>query len=198
MAGSGVTELLSDWSKGDKCALDRLVPLVYDELRRIARHHLSREEPSHTLQSTALVHEAYLRLVDQNRVQWQNRAHFFAIAGQLIRRILVDHARRRHAGKRGGAAPSLVLDESLAAPSSNPVDLVALDDALNDLSALDVQQARVVELRFFAGLTIAESAEALGISPTTVQREWTIARAWLYRYLHFSNNPSAPSAGAVS
>ena len=198
MTGSGVTELLIDWNKGDKCALDRLVPLVYEELRRIARHHLSREEPSHTLQSTALVHEAYLRLVDQNRMQWQNRAHFFAVAGQLIRRILVDHARRRHASKRGGAVPSLVLDESVAAPSGNGVDLVALDDALNDLSALDVQQARVVELRFFAGLTIAESAEALGVSPTTVQREWTIARAWLYRYLHVSNNPSAPSAGAVS
>jgi RNA polymerase sigma factor (TIGR02999 family) len=198
MAGSGVTELLNDWSKGDKRALDRLVPLVYDELRRIARRHLSREEPSHTLQSTALVHEAYMRLVDQNRVQWQNRAHFFGVAGQLIRRILVDHARRRHASKRGGAQPSLLLDESVAAASDNNVDLLALDDALNDLSALDVQQARVVELRFFAGLTIAESAEALGISPTTVQRDWTVARAWLYRYLHSSNNTSASSADAVS
>lgn len=195
LAGSDVTELLNDWSKGDKHALDRLVPLVYEELRKIARYHLSREDASHTLQSTALVHEAYLRLVDQNRVQWQNRAHFFAVAGQLIRRILVDHARRRHASKRGGAAPSLMLDESVAAPSGNNVDLVVLDDALNDLSALDVQQARVVELRYFAGLTIAESAEALGISPTTVQRDWTTARAWLYRYLHSSGSPSS---GAVS
>jgi RNA polymerase sigma factor (TIGR02999 family) len=180
MAGTGVTELLIDWSKGDKGALDRLMPLVYDELRRLARHHLSLENPGHTLQSTALVHEAYLRLVDQDRVQWQNRAQFFAVAAQLIRRILVDHARQRHASKRGGAAQKLSLDESIATPQHKDVDLVALDDALNDLSRLDSQQAQVIELRFFAGLTIAESAEALGISPATVHRDWITAKAWLF------------------
>jgi RNA polymerase sigma factor (TIGR02999 family) len=180
MAGAGVTELLLDWNRGDKGALERLMPLVYEELRQLARHQLALELPGHTLQSTALVHEAYLRLVDQDRVQWQNRAQFFAVAAQLIRRILVDHARRRHAGKRGGDAPKLSLDESIATPQHKDVDLVALDDALNDLSRLDAQQAQVIELRFFAGLTIAESAEALGISPATVHRDWITAKAWLF------------------
>jgi len=179
---SGVTGLLIDWSKGDQQALDRLIPLVYNELKSIARRHLRRENSDHTLQSTALVHEAYLRLVDQNRVHWQNRAHFFAVAGQLIRRILVDHARRRLAGKRGGTLRRLTLDE-VASPSGSKVDLLALDEALTHLSAMDAQQARVVELRYFAGLTVSESAEALGISPATVQRDWTTARAWLYRQL---------------
>jgi RNA polymerase sigma factor (TIGR02999 family) len=180
MAGAGVTELLLDWNRGDKGALERLMPLVYEELRQLARRQLALELPGHTLQSTALVHEAYLRLVDQDRVQWQNRAQFFAVAAQLIRRILVDHARRRHAGKRGGDAPKLSLDESIATPQHKDVDLVALDDALNDLSRLDAQQAQVIELRFFAGLTIAESAEALGISPATVHRDWITAKAWLF------------------
>ncbi len=180
MAGAGVTELLLDWNRGDKGALERLMPLVYEELRQLARRQLAPELPGHTLQSTALVHEAYLRLVDQDRVQWQNRAQFFAVAAQLIRRILVDHARRRHAGKRGGDAPKLSLDESIATPQHKDVDLVALDDALNDLSRLDAQQAQVIELRFFAGLTIAESAEALGISPATVHRDWITAKAWLF------------------
>ncbi len=180
MAGTGVTELLIDWNRGDKGALDRLMPLVYEELRQLARRQLSLEEPGHTLQSTALVHEAYLRLVDQDRVQWQNRAQFFAVAAQLIRRILVDHARRRHAGKRGGEARKLSLDESIATPQHKDIDLVALDDALTDLSRLDAQQAQVIELRFFAGLTIAESAEALGISPATVHRDWITAKAWLF------------------
>ena len=183
MAGTGVTELLLDWSRGDKTALDRLMPLVYEELRKVARHHLSREESGHTLQSTAVVHEVYMRLVDQDRVQWQNRAQFFAVAAQMIRRILVDHARARQAGKRGGSATRLSLDESIAKPQQNDVDLVALDDALMDLSKLDPQQAQVIELRFFTGLTIAESAEALGMSPATVHRDWVTAKAWLFRQL---------------
>ena len=180
MAGTGVTQLLRDWSRGDKGALDRLMPLVYEELRRLARHQLSLEEAGHTLQSTALVHEAYLKLVDQDRVQWRSRTQFFAVAAQLIRRILVDHARRKHAGKRGGPATKLSLDESIATSHHKDVDLVALDDALNDLSRLDSQQAQVIELRFFAGMTIAESAEALGISAATVHRDWITAKAWLF------------------
>ena len=175
-----VTGLLVDWSKGDRGALDRLMPLVYEELRHIARRHLSAEDPSHTLQSTALVHEAYLKLVDQRRVQWQNRAHFFAVAAQMIRRILLDHARRRHAAKRGGPATRLTLEEGLLAPECREVDLVWLDEGLNALAELDLQQARVVELRFFAGLTIAEAAEALGISSATVRRDWVTAKAWLF------------------
>jgi len=180
MASGGVTGLLIDWSNGDRGALDRLMPLVYEELRHIARHHLSAEDVGHTLQSTALVHEAYLKLVDQRRVRWQNRAHFFAVAAQLIRRILLDHARRRHAAKRGGPATRLTLEEGLIAPRCRDVDLVSLDEALNALAELDPQQARVVELRFFAGLTIAEAAEALGISSATVQRDWVTAKAWLF------------------
>lgn len=180
MAGVGVTALLLDWSNGDRGALERLMPLVYEELREIARRHLSREDPAHTLQSTALVHEAYLRLVDQKRVQWQNRAHFFAVAAQLVRRILLDHARRRHAAKRGGAGTVLTLDEGLVAERQRALDVVTLDEALNALAELDAQQARVVELRFFAGLTIAETAEAMGISSATVQRDWVTAKAWLF------------------
>ena len=181
MAGQSVTELLIDWGHGNKNALDRLMPLVYEELRRLARHNLGLEKPGHTLQSTALVHEAYLKLVDQDRVQWQNRAQFFAVAAQLIRRILVDHARRRRAEKRGGETQKISLDESIATKQHKDVDLVALDDALTDLSRLDSQQAQVIELRFFAGMTIAESAEVLGISPATVQRDWVTAKAWLFR-----------------
>lgn len=180
MASGGVTGLLIDWSNGDRGALDRLMPLVYEELRHIARRHLSAEDPAHTLQSTALVHEAYLKLVDQRRVQWQNRAHFFAVAAQLIRRVLLDHARRRDAAKRGGPATRLTLEEGLLASRYRDVDLVSLDEALNALAELDPQQARVVEMRFFAGLTIAEAAEALGISTATVQRDWVTAKAWLF------------------
>jgi RNA polymerase sigma factor (TIGR02999 family) len=180
MAWVGVTGLLIDWSNGDRGALDRLMPLVYEELRNIARRHLSMEDSAHTLQSTALVNEAYLRLVDQQRVHWQNRAHFFAVAAQMIRRILLDHARRRSAAKRGGAATLLTLDEGLVATRYRNIDLVALDEALNALAQLDSQQERVVEMRFFAGLTIAETAEALGISTATVQRDWVTAKAWLF------------------
>lgn len=170
-----------DWSNGDQSALERLTPLVYTELRRLAARYLRRERTGHTLQSTALVHEAYLRLIDQNRVQWQNRAHFFGVAAQLIRRILVDHARNRNAHKRGAGAVKLALDEAIALPQQRDLDLVALDDALETLAKLDPQQARVVELRFFTGLSVEETAEVLQISPATVKREWTAAKAWLYR-----------------
>jgi RNA polymerase sigma factor (TIGR02999 family) len=177
-----VTQLLVEWQGGDKRALDRLVPLVYDELRAIAGRHLSRESPSHTLQSTALAHEAYLKLIGQRRVRWQNRAHFFGIAAQMMRRILVDHARHRTRDKRGGQAPTLSLDDALAVTEPEAdIDLVALDDALTSLERIDPRGARVIELRFFSGLTIEESAEVLGISPGTVKRDWNAARAWLYR-----------------
>src|SRR5437899_3260000 len=183
MTETGVTELLLDWSNGDKSALNRLMPLVYDELRNVARRQFGMEEPGHTLQSTAVVHEVYLRLVDQQRVQWRNRAQFFAVAARMIRRILVDHARERSAAKRGGGAKKLALDETIATPAMKDVDLVALDDALVAMAELDPQQTEVVELRFFAGLTIEETAEALGISPATVNRDWVTAKAWLFHEL---------------
>jgi RNA polymerase sigma factor (TIGR02999 family) len=179
----GVTGLLQAWGSGDSAALDRLLPIVYDELHRQAERYLRRESPGHTLQTTALVHEAYLRLVDQRQARWQNRAQFFGIAAQLMRRILVDHARRHQAAKRGGNAIPVPLEEGEVAAAESDVDLVALDDALSRLSALDPQQARVVELRYFSGLGIEETAEALGISPATVKREWAMARAWLRREL---------------
>jgi len=189
MPAIGVTELLLDWNKGDPTALDRLMPLVYEELRRIARRHLGLEGRGHTLQSTALVHEAYLRLVDQNRVQWRNRAHFFAVAAQMIRRILVDAARERHAAKRGGAAPTLALDESLQTPARQEIDLVYLDEALDALAELDARQAKVIELRFFTGLSIGEASEVLGISTATVQRDWVTAKAWLFDRLNRTGAP---------
>lgn len=178
-----VTQLLVNWSKGDRQALEQLTPLVYGELRRLASRYLRRERPGHTLQSTALVHEAYLRLIDQRYVQWQNRAHFFGIAAQIIRRILVDHARAHQAQKRGADACVLSLDEAVAAPVKRDLNLVALDDALEDLARLDPQQSRIVELRFFTGLSIDETAEVLGISPATVKRDWVVAKAWLHRQL---------------
>ncbi len=178
-----VTRLLVNWTKGDRSALDALLPAVYNELHRLARRQLSKERSDHTLQSTALVHEAYLRLVDQD-VEWQSRAHFFAVASQVIRHILVDHARTHNAGKRGGGAYKLTLDEALAVPDrQRDINLVALDDALKELSELDPQQGRVVELRFFGGLSIEETAEVVGVSPATVKRDWAIAKAWLYRQL---------------
>ena len=176
-----VTELLVRWRAGDREALEALMPLVYDELRRLAHHYLSHERSDHTLQSTALVHEAYLRLAGQNPPQWQNRAHFFGIAAHLMRQILVEYARGRGTAKRGGNAPRLALDEAMALPQQADVDLVVLDRALLELSELDAQQGRIVELRFFAGLTIEDTSEVLGISPATVKRDWTTARAWLYR-----------------
>jgi RNA polymerase sigma factor (TIGR02999 family) len=189
MAAAGVTGLLIDWSNGDRGALDRLMPLVYEELRGIARRHLSLEDGPQTLQSTALVHEAYLRLIDQSRVQWRNRAHFFAVAARLIRRILLDHARRRHAEKRGGGSHRLTLGEGIASPARQDVDILALDQALDGLAELDSMQAQVVELRFFAGLTIPETAEVLGISTATVERDWITARAWLFDRLNFAGRP---------
>ena len=176
-----VTELLVRWRSGDRDALEALMPLVYDELRRLAHHYLRQERSDHTLQSTALVHEAYLRLTGNTPPQWQSRAHFFGIAAHLMRQILVEHARSRGTAKRGGNAPRLALDESLAMPQQTGVDVIALDRALQQLSELDAQQGRIVELRFFTGLTIEDTSEVLGISPATVKRDWTTARAWLFR-----------------
>ncbi|MBY0504530.1 MAG: sigma-70 family RNA polymerase sigma factor [Bryobacteraceae bacterium] len=186
MAGQDVTGLLLDWSQaGNRQALDALTPLVYDELRRLAGAYLRRERHDHTLQSTALVHEAYLKLIDQRNVKWQNRAHFFGVAAQMIRRILVDHARSHQAQKRGAGAAALSLDEALGVPGAQKdVNLVALDDALAELEKFDPQQSRVIELRYFAGLSIEETAEVMSISPATVKREWSTARAWLFRELN--------------
>jgi RNA polymerase sigma factor (TIGR02999 family) len=161
--------------------LEALVPLVYEELRRLARYYLKQERQNHTLSSAALVHEAYLRLVNQKEVTWQNRAHFFGVASQMMRRILVDHARRHAYAKRGGGAMTLALEDAVAAPKKRELDLVALDDALNSLAKLDERQSRMVELRFFGGLSIEETSEVLGISAPTVKRQWASARAWLYR-----------------
>jgi len=180
-APNRVTELLRGWRAGDSRALDALVPLVYDELRRLAHHHLRNERPDHTLQSTALVHEAYFRLVGQDLPQWESRTHFFAIAAQLMRQILVDYARRRRASKRGSGVCMLTLDDAMALPQGKDVDVVAVDDALNALAEVDPRQSRVVELRFFAGLSLEEISEVMGIGTATVQRDWTAARAWLYR-----------------
>ena len=178
-----VTGLLLSWSQGNAEALDRLVPLVYDELRGVARRHLQRERPGHALQATALVHEVYLRLVDVDRLPLKNRTHFFAVAAKLMRQILVDHARLQRADKRGGGVTMLSLDEVSPAAQATSVDVLALDEALDALSSLDDRQCRVVELRFFAGLNIDEAADALEISPATVEREWALAKAWLFRRL---------------
>ena len=180
---SNITELLASWREGNQEARDRVVDAVYGELRRLAHHHLRRERAGHTLQTTALAHDAYLQLVDQRKVQWQSRAHFFGIAAHLIRRILVEYARRRSAGKRGLEAVRVPLDPELAASQPRDVTVVAIDDALNALSSVDPQQSRIVELRFFGGLTVEETASVLDISPRTVKREWRMARAWLHREL---------------
>jgi len=182
-----VTQMLSDWRQGHPEALDRLMPVVYDELPRLADRYLRGERRDHTLQTTALVHEAYLQLVDQKEAHWRNRAHFLAIAAQLMRRILVEHARSRRAAKRGGPEQKVTLDESLELSTKGDISLAALDDALTALEACDPQQSRIVELRFFGGLTVDETAEALGISPRTVSREWRMARAWLHRELEKSD-----------
>ncbi len=178
-----VTDLLLSWRQGDAEALDRLVPLVYDELRRVARGRLRREPAGHALQSTALVHEVYLRLVDVDRMTLRSRTHFFAVAATLMRQILVDHARRQKADKRGGGVTMVSLDDVSPAAQPTSVDVLALDQALETLSSFDARQCRVVELRFFAGLNIDEAAEALEISSATVEREWALAKAWLYRRL---------------
>ena len=183
-----VTELLVRWRGGDKAALDALLPLVYSELRRIARHYLNQERSDHTLQSTALVHEAYVRLANQQFPEWQNRAHFFAVAAQLMRQILVDHARSHRASKRGGDAYKIALEEMGEKAQPIDVDIVALDDALKTLSDMDAQQSRVVELKFFGGLSNEETAEVLGVSSSTVKRDWITARAWLHRELERGAN----------
>ncbi|HEX8068831.1 MAG TPA: sigma-70 family RNA polymerase sigma factor [Pyrinomonadaceae bacterium] len=176
-----VTQLLAAWGDGDRAALDRLLPLVYEELRRLAHRYMRRERPGHSLQTTALVNEAYLRLVDQTRVRWQGRAHFYGIAAQMMRRVLVDHARARGYAKRGGAAQHVPLDEALVVSAARADEVVALDDALKTLAEIDQRKAQLVELRFFGGLSIEEAAAVLQVSPGTVMREWTLAKAWLKR-----------------
>lgn len=181
-AVSDVSTLLRAWSDGDQGALDRLTPIVYDELRRLARRYMRGERPGHSLQTTALVNEAYLRLVDYERMQWQNRAHFFAVSAQLMRRILVERA-RRHNLKRGGGLQHVSLDEAAAVGGNRGTDLVALDDAMNALARIDARKVQVVEMRFFGGLSVEETAEVLKVSPVTVMRDWSTAKAWLYREL---------------
>ena len=176
-----VTQLLVAWRNGDQNARDELMPLVYQELHRLAHQYMSRERPGHTLQTSALVNEAFLRLADQRDVQWQNRAHFIGIAGQMMRRILVDYARNRGYAKRGGGAVQVSLDEELIVSDERTAAIVALDDALQKLACLDERKSRLVELRFFGGLSIEETAEVLGVSPGTVMRDWTLAKAWLRR-----------------
>jgi len=179
-----VTQLLVAWSDGDESALDQLVPLVHGELRRLARSYMRGERHGHTLQTTALINEAYLRLVDQKNVRWQNRAHFLAIAAQLMRRILVDYARRRQYQKRGGGALQVSLADAESLSDERTPDLVALDEALASLAEMDPRRSQVVELRFFGGLNIEETAEILKVSPTTVERDWITAKAWLYQTIN--------------
>jgi RNA polymerase sigma factor (TIGR02999 family) len=174
-----INRLLAEWGRGDPEAREELIPVVYEELRRIARRHLRRERPDHTLQSAALVNEAYLRLVGPKPPEWQNRAHFFGVAAQMMRHILVDHARNRRAAKRGAGAPRLTLDPEIALPEEPEVDVVVLDGVLNKLAGLDSKASRLIELRFFGGLSVEETAVVMGISPRTVKREWAAARAWL-------------------
>lgn len=183
-----VTALLARWRAGDGGALESLIPLVYDELRSLAEHYLRRERPNHTLQSTALVHEAYVRLTAGDPPTLQNRSHFFGVAARLMRQVLVDHARAQQAEKRGGSVCTLALDEALHVAERDNVGVLLLDDALKELARLDERQSRIVELRFFTGLSIEETSELMGISPATVSREWTSARAWLHREL--SDRPS--------
>ena len=189
---SGPTGLLRAWSQGDESALDRLVPLVYEELHRLARRYMRQERPDHTLQATSLVNEAYLRLIDVNRVEWRNRAHFLAVAAQMMRRILVESARNRQRQKRGGGAVRVSLDDVPELPDANGRDLVALSGALSELATFDARMSQVVELKFFGGLTVAETADVLNVSPETVMRDWKTAKAWLLRELR-RGHPTAPS-----
>jgi RNA polymerase sigma factor (TIGR02999 family) len=183
-----VSQLLRAWSDGNGKALDELLPLVYDELHRQAHRFLRRERQSHTLQTTALVHEAYLNLIRQNRITWQNREHFFAISANLMRRVLVNYANARHRKKRGGADENLELDDSiLIATKTKDLDLLALDEALTRLGKMDEQQAQIVELRYFGGLTIEETSDVMGIAPATIKRDWKLTKAWLYRELSGEN-----------
>ncbi len=182
-----VSGLLQAWTAGDRTALDQLAPIVYDELRRLARHYLRGERADHTLQATALVNEAYLRLVDYKRMRWENRAHFFAVSAQLMRRILVDHARRRNQ-KRGAGVEHVPLEDTAVLGPGRGHDLVALDDAMEVLARFDSRKARVVELRFFGGLSVEETAEVVKVSPNTVMRDWSTARAWLLREISRGNS----------
>ena len=179
-----LTQLLLDWSNGRLSALDELMPLVDRELHRLAHHYMRNEKPGHTLQTTALVNEAYLRLIDQRQVHWKNRAHFFALSAQLMRRILVDHARKRKYAKRGGDRHKISLDEETLISSTRAADLLEIDEALSQLESIDVRKSKVVELRFFGGLNVEETAEALSVSPLTVKRDWRMAKAWLYEWLN--------------
>jgi RNA polymerase sigma-70 factor (ECF subfamily) len=181
LTGDNLTELLVEWREGDKAALDRLTPLVYDELRRIAHRYVQRERDGHTLQTTALVNEAYLRLAGQQKVDWQNRAHFFAVTAQVMRHILIDHARRRRYAKHGGDARQVSLEDATVMSQERAAELIALDEALDELAKLDQRKSRVVELRYFGGLSLEETAEALEISLMTVRRDWRAAKAWLYK-----------------
>ncbi|HEX8195796.1 MAG TPA: sigma-70 family RNA polymerase sigma factor [Pyrinomonadaceae bacterium] len=183
-----VTQLLIEHSRGDSEAVEKLLPAVYDELRRLAAGYLRRERSDHTLQPTALVHEAYLKLIDQTRVSWQNRAHFFGVAAQVMRRILVDHAREHRAAKRGAEFQIMPLDENLDKAFVKSSELIALDDALTELAKVSPEKAKLVELRFFGGLTFEETAEVLDIGLTTVKRQWRLARAWLYGQLNNTNS----------
>jgi len=189
---SGPTELLRAWSQGDGSALDRLMPLVYEELHRVARRYMRQERPDHTLQATSLVNEAYLRLIDVNRVEWRNRAHFIALAAQMMRRILVEFARNRQRQKRGGGAVHVSLDDVQELPASKEQDLVAISDAVGGLTRFDARMGQVVELRFFGGLTVEETARVLNLSPETVMRDWKTAKAWLLRELR-QRHPTAPN-----
>lgn len=186
---SEITLLLQGWQNGDRKALDALLPLIYQELRRLARFQLRKERPDHTLQSAALVNEAYLRLIGLNSPQWEGRTHFFAIAAQLMRQILVDYARRHVAAKRGGGAFKLSLEDAIVLPKREHVEVLLLDDALNALAKIDPRQSKVVELRFFGGLSLGEISEVLDIAPATVQRDWTAARAWLHREISRNSRP---------
>jgi RNA polymerase sigma factor (TIGR02999 family) len=181
LSADNLTGLLSEWRQGDEAALDKLTPLVYDELRRIAHRYVQRERDGHTLQTTALVNEAYLRLAGQQKIEWQSRAHFFAVTAQVMRHVLIDHARRRHYAKRGGDLQQVPLEDAAMMSRQRAAELVALDEALDELAKLDPRKSRVVELRYFGGLSLEETAEVLEVSLMTVRRDWRAAKAWLYK-----------------
>lgn len=191
-----ITQLLVDWRGGEQGALDKLMPLVYDELRRLAHHYLSQERPGHTLQPTALVNEAYLRLLDQQNADWQNRTHFFAVAARIMRHLLIDHARSRQYAKRGGGALRVSLDEATAVSADNPVELLMLAEALDRLTVIDERKVAIVELRYFGGLSVEETAEVMRLSTITVKREWLKAKAWLYRELNQEKETTSRRAPA--
>ncbi|HYZ83088.1 MAG TPA: sigma-70 family RNA polymerase sigma factor [Bryobacteraceae bacterium] len=193
LSRNDVTQLLVEWGKGDKAALDQLTPILYDELRRLADSYLRRERDDHTLQPTALVHEAYVKLADQTKLEWQNRAHFFGIAAQVMRHILVDHSRKHNAEKRGAGMPKVPIEEGLMVSKQQSSDIVALDDALKALSVIDERKSKIIELRYFGGLTVEEMAEVLGISVATIGRELRMAQAWLHREMTAPPASSSPS-----